>query len=292
MLRKIYDVVKITATVLAPIAIPVGIIAATGSLVLGIILAAVFALGIGITIATGLVRLSTFVTFRVGKTGAVICAKSLHSLEVQRNGEGKWKTSKTLIFLKTPERRDLRDLVSTDRSFSPQELHYSSPDSDEIERVSVGKHHVAIFWSPRTKIYRFEPYDHSFQCLLRTSFTELANYKMSCFSLQTGYHKTTVRTPYPIEHVIAFEGPRHRGLYRVTDVCKYGLQRRVCNCPQPRIADDRHGFEWEIHTPELGREYFCVFFRGGGIKYWTNRVIERRLSHRILRFLRRRPDGK
>ena len=285
MLKRLQHIATSILIVFAFFYAPVQIYESTGKLIFAVILVLIFALIIAVGIATGLVKLPAFVAFGVRKSSNIVCTKSLHSLEVQKNGEAIWKVSKTLIFLESPECADLRDLISIDRPLSSEDLHYLSPDSTEIKRVRANEHHIAIFWSPRAKIYLFEPYHHSFQCLLKTSFTGLANYKLSCFSLPTGYHKTTVRTPYPVEHVVAFKGPRYRSLCRLKDVCKRGLQQRVSNCPQPRIADARQGFEWEIHTPELGREYFCIFFKQGGVEYCKGR-LRKGIICQILRFLK------
>jgi len=286
MFRKIYSISTIIVTAFGLVSIPLLMYQYTKSFQLVIIASAIIVLILIVPIVAWVIKPGIFAEFRISKASTAICTQNLHFLEVQRNGKGVWRGSRVLIFLKVPEHKDLRDLLSLDRPFPPGDLYYFSPDSDEIDRVRVDKDRVAIFWSPKRTIYPFESYEHTCHWLANTSHADPGNYKIFSIDLQTGYHKTVVKTPYLIEHVMAFKGPRWKKLRREIDVYKYGFKHKAPGCPQPRIINDKHGFEWEIHTPELGRAYFCVFFKEGGVEHWQREIRESRLVRRILRFVR------
>lgn len=286
MFKKIYEIGTIIVTAFGLVSIPIVLYQLTRSFVLVIVVIVIIIFILMVPIIAWSIKPGVFAEYGIGKNSNIICTQSLHVLEVQRNGEGKKRFYRTLIFLNVSEQKDLRDLFVLDRPIPPKDFCYFSPDSDEIERVQVDKNRIAIFWSPKKKIYPFESYEHTAEWIMRTSYTDPGNYSSILIDLQTGYHKTVVKTPYQIEHVMAFKGPRWKKLSSEINVYNYGFQRKVPSCPQPRLIDNGYGFEWEIHTPELGRTYFCSFFREGGVKYWKNEINESRLFDRILRFVR------
>lgn len=286
MFKRIYEIGTIIVTAFGLVSIPIVVYQSTNSAFLTILVSVIIILILIVPIIAWSIKPGVFAEYNIGKTSNIICTQSSHLLEVQRNGEGKRRLSRTLIFLKLPEQKDLRDLFALDRPFPPKNFCYFSPDSDEIERMLVDKNHIAIVWSPKNKIYPFESCDHTAEWIARTSHADPGNYTLIDIDLQTGYHKTVVKTPYRIEHVMAFKGPRWKKLSSEINIYKYGFKQKVSTCPQPRLIDNGYGFEWEIHTPELGRTYFCTFFKEEGVKYWKREINESRISYRILRFMR------
>ena len=272
--KKIYGIALIIVTFFGLISIPLTIYQISKDLVYVLISSVILLLILVVTpLLLWIIQPATFKTFGIQKTTNAICIRSSHVLEVQENGEGKWKILRQIVFLKEPREKDLRDLFEMDQPFEIKSFHYSSPDSNEIGRALVKGNRLAIFWSPKKKIYPFEACEHSYEWVAKTSHADPGNYKTTIIDLDTGYHESIVKIPYPIEYFFAFKKPRWRRLRTEKHIYKYAFQCKAPDCPQPKSIDP-YCFRWEIHSPELGSTYFCVFFREGGVEYWKKKIHE------------------
>lgn len=285
MIINAYRIAVSIVTVFGLISIPLVVYQLTGnpkySIVISVAILLIFIVPLFLR---WVIRKSTFREFFIQEAPHVVCSKSSHLIEVQQEGTANWKVSRTLIFLRMPGGKDLRDLLEMDKSFPLKDAYYLSPDSEELGRQRVREQRIAIFWAPKKRIYPFEPFEHTYEWVAMTSHTDLGNYKTTMIDLNTGYHESVVKTPYPIEYVMAFKKPRWKKLKTERDIYDYAFRCKNRACPQPQIINS-HSFRWEIHIPQLGAKYFCVFFREGGVDYWQRRIQETRKFSRVLALL-------
>ena len=204
----------------------------------------------------------------------VICPEYVKAICLDTNGRAKITIHQKLVFLKVPERGELRDTCTVDADTTFGTFIPHSPDAVEVGRRRTGRDAISIDWEPRSPIKPYALYQHERSWSSAGSQIRPAMCTEFYCESKTGEFLFEMITPQSFEAAVVFERPRWTLLNTERRLVRYALQQLDGGAPQPRILDHGQRVEWKMVGPKVGARYVCVVFHLNGMVVWRNQLTK------------------
>jgi hypothetical protein len=243
-------------TIAGLIALPIQVAQQTHSTRLGIALAALVALFLGVPAAYHLIPGPVQRRFGVRRYQApAILVDCLEHVIVDETYHATIETTSTLVFLEQPSEGELVDIVDVLPHETIEETAYSSTDSTAIDVIRKSPSTLAVRWRPRTPIRKFVPYVHKTKYRIPSLYGDDGFYQVMYVDRDTGSRRWEFITAFPIERAIAFVLPAWRWRATLSYLLRRAVSGKSRGCDQPSIDATGRRITWEVSGPRKGRIY-------------------------------------
>lgn len=204
----------------------------------------------------------------------VVCPEYLKAIRIDPDGRATITIHQKLVFLKVPERGDLRDTCTVDSDMTFETFIPHSPDAIEVGRRRTARGAISVDWVPRSPIKPYALYQHERSwCSAGSQIRPAMCTEFHCES-KTGEFVFEMITPHSFEAAVVFERPKWTLLNTERRLVRYALQQLEGRASQPSILDHGQRVEWKMMGPKVGVRYVCVVFHINGIVEWKHQLTK------------------
>ncbi|MES2773642.1 MAG: hypothetical protein V4722_05635 [Bacteroidota bacterium] len=289
--RDFYNLLSKIATVIltlyALFTLPVDVVEKTKSTALGIVLAAMLSLILGIGTLYHFSPPFTLKRFGVRrhKTNPIL-ANSTNTIDIDENFVASITKNKKIIFPEKPTPDDLVDLIEVSNIDKLDEGAYFAKDARVTKFVRRRKNTLAIYWQPLQEILPNTIYNHICGYISPSLYGDDAFWHTCYADLNTGIVSYQFNCKKDVEMAIAFLMPYFSTTINYKKLDKLAFIKNRRDCPQPIISSDNKTVSWTLINPKRHRSYLCFVFYENGVKSfrsiikynWLERLVMKQNS--------------